>query len=163
MLGTAAQAKEIDQFTDRWAVLRYYAGGYRSIPNAPGPKQVDAVLDARMNWLLDRLGDRLRETPPHSLDERDELVRRTFMHPLLPELVTPYEEWATAEAQIPLYWVRDKGIYGHAVDFDDMRMAWYIELSPTIQVSGVLMGLDKLGHFLGQGYDYYRHYRRLIA
>ena len=42
----------------------------------------------------------------------------------------------------PLLGRRDKGIYGNAVDYDDMRMAWYIELSPIVMVAGVLIGID---------------------
>jgi hypothetical protein len=160
-VSSSVLAKEIDQFTDRLAVLRYYAGGYREIPGAPGPGQVDSVLDARMNQLLDRLLVRLRESNDRSVQARDELVREVFQDPYLPELVTPYEAWVESDAQVPLYRVRDKGIYGHAVDFDDMRMAWYIGLSPTIQVASVLIGLDKLGHFIAQGFQYYGWYRQL--
>jgi hypothetical protein len=158
-----AQAKEVDQFTDRWAVLRYYAGGYRKISGAPSPGQVDRVLDMRMNQLLDQLSDRLRDKPPSSLAARDERVREVFQHPYLPELITPYEEWVESEARVPLYKVRDKGIYGNAVNYDDMRMVWYISLSSMIQIDHVLIGTDKLGHFLAQGFQYYQHYRELSS
>jgi hypothetical protein len=160
-VSSLAWAKEIDQFTDRLAVLRYYAGGYREIPGAPGPAEVDRVLDGQMNELLDRLTARLRQRGAESVDARDQLVREVFQHRYLPELVTPYEGWVENEAKVPLYRVRDKGIYGNLVDFDDMRMAWYIELSPTIQVDGVLIGVDKLGHFIAQGFEYYLNYRGL--
>jgi hypothetical protein len=156
-----AHAKELDQFTDRLSVLRYFAGGYRAISGAPGPQEVDHVLDARMDQLLDRLATRLRATAAVSFEARDQLVREAFQHRWLPELVTPYEEWIESEARVPLYRVRDKGIYGNAVDFDDMRMAWYMYLSGTLQVAGVVMGTDKLGHFLGQGFQYYERYTRL--
>jgi hypothetical protein len=156
-----AHAKELDQFTDRLSVLHYFAGGYREIVGAPGPQEVDRVLDARMDQLLDRLVVRLRETGADSFEAREQLMREVFQHRYLPELVTPYEEWIESEARVPLYRVRDKGIYGNAVDFDDMRMAWYMYLSGTLQVAGVLMGTDKLGHFLGQGFQYYERYTRL--
>jgi hypothetical protein len=156
-----AYAKEIDQFTDRLSVLHYFAGGYRAFPNALGPEQVDGVLDARMNLLLDRLVTKLRATAADSVGARDQRVREVFQHRYLPELITPYEAWVESESHVPLYRVRDKGIYGNAVDFDDMRMAWYIDLSGTLQVAGVLMGVDKLGHFLGQGFQYYGRYQQL--
>ncbi|MEY4580317.1 MAG: hypothetical protein RL701_5020 [Pseudomonadota bacterium] len=156
-----AAAKELDQFTDRLRVLAYYAGDYRAIPGAPSPAQVDAVLDARMNELLDELLGDLNDSAPDSVEERDAFVRRVFQHRYLPELITPYEEWVKHEAPVPLYKVRDKGIYGHAVDYDDMRMTWYIELSPIIQVGGVAMGIDKLGHYLAQGFQYYEYYQQL--
>ncbi len=157
-----ASAKELDQFTDRLLVLRYYGGGYRAIAGAPGPARVDAVLDARMDELLDELERELNHgDPSDTRADRDRIVRRVFQHRFLPELVTPYEEWVKHEAHVPLYKVRDKGIFGAAVDYDDVRMTWYIELSPIIQTAGVLIGLDKLGHFLAQGFQYYEHYRSL--
>lgn len=152
-----AHAKELDQFTDRLVVLAYYSGGYRAIEGAPGPAQTDEILDRRMNELMSDLERELRESTPQTPRERDELVRAAFQHPLLPELVTPYEEWVKHEAPVPLYKIRDKGIYGYAVDYDDMRMSWYIELSPILQVAGVTIGIDKLGHFLAQGFQYYEH------
>lgn len=161
LFSSRSQAKELDQFTDRLTVLAYYAGDYRQIVDAPAPAQVDAILDTRMNALLDELVMQLRADPPADHHERDERVRKTFQHPLLAELITPYEEWAKHEAPVPLYKVRDKGIYGHDVDYDDMRITWYIELSPIIQVAGVTMGLDKLGHYLAQGFQYYEHWQQL--
>ena len=160
---SAAFAKELDQFTDRLLVLEYYAGGYRKIPGAAGPERVDAILDARMNELLDVLERAIRRDPPHTAADRDDLVRTAFQHRYLPELVTPYEEWVKRAALVPLYKVRDKGIFGHAVDYDDMRLTWYIELSPIVRAGGVLMGIDKLGHFLAQGFQYYERYRELSA
>lgn len=156
-----AHAKELDQFSDRQRVLEYYAGGYKHISGAPSPSRVDGVLDDRMNELLDDLAGRLAQDASADAEGRDKHVRSVFQHPLLAELVTPYEEWAKHEAPLPLYRVRDKGIYGHDVSYDDMRMTWYIELSPIVQVSGVLIGLDKLGHFLAQGFDYYLYFKSL--
>jgi hypothetical protein len=161
LVSARASAKELDQFTDRLRVLAYYAGGYRNVPGAPSPAQVDAILDRRMNWLLDKLVLNLQREKPNTVAERDELARGAFQHGYLAELITPYEEWAKHEAPVPLYKVRDKGIYGHAVDYDDMRLTWYIELSPIIQVSGVTMGLDKLGHYLAQGFQYYEYFKQL--
>jgi len=157
LASSSVWAKELDQFTDRLLELHYYAGGYRKLAGAPGPQQVDAVLDARMNMLLDRLQLRLRESPPRTAADRSRLLSEVFQHRFLPALVTPYEQWVKTEAPVPLYRVRDKGIFGHAVDYDDMRLAWYIELSPILRVGGVLMGIDKLGHFLAQGFQYYQH------
>jgi hypothetical protein len=156
-----AAAKELDQFTDRLRVLEYYAGGYRSIVGAPSPERVDGILDDKMNKLLDDLAARLAQDT--SADEAGRIAhaRKVFQHPLLAELVTPYEEWAKHTPELPLYRVRDKGIYGNAVNYDDMRMTWYIELSPIIQVNGTLIGLDKLGHFLAQGFQYFEYYNSL--
>lgn len=161
-LPVTAHAKELDAFTDRDAVLAYYGGGYRRIESAPGPAQVDAVLDRQMNLLLRELEQQLRKEPPANMQARDAMVRSAFQHRLLPELVTPYEEWVKRESGVPLYRARDKGIYGNAVDYDDMKMAWYIELSPVLMVSGVLIGIDKLGHYLAQGFQYYEQYQHSL-
>jgi hypothetical protein len=158
---TRAYAKELDQFTDRTRVLEYYAGGYKQISGAPSPSRVDAALDDKMNGLLDELAARLAQDTSADAAGRVKHVRAVFQHALLAELITPYEEWAKHAPELPLYRVRDKGIYGHAVDYDDMRMTWYIELSPILQVSGVLIGLDKLGHFLAQGFQYWEYYQTL--
>lgn len=158
-----ASAKELDQFTDRLSVLQYYAGGYRDIPGAPGPKQVDSVLDGKMNALLDELAESLAKRAAPSVEDRDALVRDVFQHRFFAELINPYEEWVKHEAPVPLYRVVNKGIYGRTIDYDDMRMTWYIEASPIIQVAGVLIGLDKLGHFIAQGWQYYGYSRRLPA
>jgi hypothetical protein len=160
-ISRVAAAKEVDQLTDRVAVLNYYAGGYRQIAGALGPEQVAAALDAEMNRLLDQLRDRLNEDPPLEEAQRNELVRKTFQHRYVPELITPYEEWVDYESRLPLYIVRDKGIYGHAIHYDDMRMIWYIDLSPVIMAGGVLIGTDKLGHFLAQGFQYFERYQQL--
>jgi hypothetical protein len=154
----AALAKEPDQFTDRADIVRYYAGGYRQIPGAPGPSQIDALLDARMNLLLRDLERKLRSDPPRDGAERHARLRAAFQHRFVPELVTPYEEWIKRASGVPMYQIRDKGVYGHAVDYDDMRMAWYIELSPISMLAGVLIGIDKLGHFLAQGFQYFEKY-----
>ncbi|HET8939401.1 MAG TPA: hypothetical protein VFN67_38410 [Polyangiales bacterium] len=163
VLGDArgARAKELDQFTDRLRVLEYYAGGYRAISGAPSPARVDGILDDKMNALLDELAVLLAEDKNADDARRLRHVRAVFQHPLLAELITPFEEWAKHEPRLPLYRVRDKGIYGHAVNYDDMRMTWYIELSPILQVNGVLIGLDKLGHFLAQGFQYVEYFRSL--
>jgi hypothetical protein len=155
-----AAAKEVDQLTDRVDVLDYYAGGYRQIAAALGPEQVEAALDAEMNRLLDELHERLEARPPRNEAQRHELVRKTFQHRYLPELITPYEEWVDYDSRLPLYIVRDKGIYGHGVHYDDLRMTWYIDLSPVIMAGGVLIGTDKLGHFLAQGFQYFERYQR---
>lgn len=163
LVPSVVRAKELDQFSDRRLVLDYYAGGYEHIPGAPGPREVDRVLDDKLNALLDSLALLLLQHPTSTQAQRDELVRDVFQHPLLPELVTPYEEWVKNDAPVPLYKVANKGIYGHTVDYDDMRMTWYIEASPIIQVSGVLIGLDKLGHFIAQGFEYYTYNQSLPA
>lgn len=158
---SSARAKELDQFSDRRWQLAYYVGGYRALEGAPGPAQIDGTLDAEMNRLLRELEEELNDAEPEDELDRVRCIQRIFQHPLLAELVTPYEEWLRLKAPVPLYRVRDKGIWGHGVDYDDMRLSWYIEASPILQLAGVMIGVDKPGHFLAQGFQYYRRYRGL--
>ncbi|RMG42956.1 MAG: hypothetical protein D6718_13130 [Acidobacteria bacterium] len=51
----------------------------------------------------------------------------------------------------------DASIYGERGPID---IGMSIPPSPTIQVAGVLMGTDKLGHFVSSGWRYYERYRR---
>jgi hypothetical protein len=74
------------------------------------------------------------------------------------------------EAQVEL-WIREAPIqadhpWSFAVSYDDSifgtaalaRPLLIIGLSPTIRVFGVHMGIDKVGHFFQQGYEYYEQY-----
>jgi hypothetical protein len=160
-VSATALAKELDQFSDRRWQLAYYAGGYRALKDAPGPAQIDRTLDAEMNRLLRELEEELNDAEPETELERVRCIQRVFQHPLLAELLTPYEEWLRLEAEVPLYRVRAKGIWGYAVDYDDLRLSWYIEASPVLQAAGVMLGIDKPGHFLAQGFQYYTRYRGL--
>lgn len=45
--------------------------------------------------------------------------------------------------------------------FSPFPFGFYLN-APTANLYGVLVGLDKVGHFFQQGYDYYRIYRRAL-
>lgn len=49
-----------------------------------------------------------------------------------------------------------RGVYGNSIFTKPLLL---VDLSPTVNVHGSYMGLDKLGHLFQQGYDYYRRYR----
>lgn len=46
-----------------------------------------------------------------------------------------------------------RGVYKTS-DYSEMGIGSWFPLFPTIKISGVLLGLDKLGHFFSQGWDY---------
>ncbi|MGE5609371.1 MAG: hypothetical protein ACM359_08960 [Bacillota bacterium] len=52
----------------------------------------------------------------------------------------------------------DQTIYGTLA-----RPLIMVMLSPTINLYGIYLGTDKLGHFFEQGYEYYEVYRRELA
>ena len=50
-----------------------------------------------------------------------------------------------------------RGVYGDSVFSKPLLL---VDLSPTINVHGSYVGLDKLGHLFQQGYEYHREFRR---
>ena len=150
---TAAGAREVDQFTDRLFQLEHLT-------------DASAVIDARVNALLGRLAAELEARQPSSQHERDEIVEDVLQGShveMIAQLRSPLEEWLREVAPVDLFWVAHRGIYGGDIDYDDMGLAWYIDNAPVIRVGPLLVGLDKLGHFLGQGWFYDREYRALRA
>jgi hypothetical protein len=113
------------------------------------------VLDSEMTRLLRVLESRLNDAGARTADERRSHVRAVFQHPFAPDLITPLEEWLANDEPVPVYVAEHRGIFGRDVDFDDLRLAWWVELAPTIYLDRVLMGADKPGHFLGQGFQYF--------
>lgn len=141
----AAQAREVDQFTDRPFQLQ-------QLHDASG------IIDGEFNAILTRLVEDLNAQRPRSAQEVDRLVHDAFQGSRIDyvsQLVTPFESWLRDEAPIELFAVEGGGIYGGSVDYDDMRMGWYIKPAPVIRVGPLLIGIDKVGHFLSQGWFYY--------
>ena len=97
-------------------------------------------------------------------DRADELISADYiadrlsddLSPGLPECVI--EQWAVQNSAHPDYQfaVRpSESIYGNFFQ----RPITLQELSPTINMFGVYIGTDKIGHFFQQGHEYYRIYR----
>lgn len=74
--------------------------------------------------------------------------------------VDKLERWAMNSPEVDkLSTPRRKSIYsGHPIWAT--RVAGFFGVGPTIRVNDVLIGSDKLGHFLSQGRKYYRRYLR---
>ena len=74
--------------------------------------------------------------------------------------VDKLERWAMKSPDVErLSTPRKESIYsGHP--FWATRVAGLFGVGPTIKVNGVLIGSDKLGHFLSQGRKFYRRYLR---
>ena len=152
-MARTAHAREVDQFTDRLFQLDHLS-------------DASAVVDARMNALLSRIAAELEAQQPRTRGERDEIVEQVLQGShieLIAQLRSPLEEWLREVAPVDLFWVAQRGIYGGDVDYDDMGLAWYINNAPVIRIGPLLVGLDKLGHFLGQGWFYAREYEALRA
>lgn len=148
---SAADAREVDQFTDRLFELAQLS-------------DATPAIDARMTELVAQLAAELEARQPTSRRQRDEIVEDVLQGShveLIAQLRSPLEEWLRETAAVDLFWVTRRGIYGGDVDYDDMGLAWYIDNAPVIRVGPRLVGLDKLGHFLGQGWFYEREYEGL--
>jgi len=74
--------------------------------------------------------------------------------------VDKLERWAMKSDQVDrLETSRRDSIYsGHPIWAT--RVAAFFGVGPTIKVNGVLIGSDKLGHFLSQGRKFWRRYQR---
>lgn len=148
VFGLSLQAKEIDQFSDRIFQLKNLTDS-------------SAEIDREVNRKLKEIETRLNKTANLTDKKRDAILHSVFQGNVLGEFKTPFEYWLRDEANISLYWVSHRGIYGHAVDYDDMGLAWYVEIAPILRLGSHLIGIDKFGHFFGQGWYYYGTYERL--
>jgi hypothetical protein len=150
-ISTASSAREVDQFTDRLFQLEHLA-------------DATPVLDARVDAMLQQLVVRLDTVRPTSRAGRDKIVYDMFQggsNEVLSQLRTPYEDWATHDADVERFHVDHRGVYGASVNFDDMGLGWYIDIAPVIRMGRRLIGVDKLGHFFGQGWFYYHRYQEI--
>jgi len=148
-----AKGEEMDQFSDRlFMVQKLVEQENRS----------HEVLDRRMNVLLQEVLRRLNKKPA-SENQRNQMLVDVFQHwyPGFRNLITPYANWIVVNSPIAVFYPsHKKGIYGVDVDYDDMLMAWYVKLAPIISINGILQATDKVGHFIGQGWSYFMHYKK---
>jgi hypothetical protein len=152
-LSPTADAREVDQFTDRMFQLDHLT-------------DAAAVVDARMNALLAEIATELEARHPSSRQQRDDVVEAVLQGShveLIAQLRSPLEAWLREVASVDLFYAARRGIYGGDVDYDDMGLAWYIDNAPVIRIGPLVIGIDKLGHFLGQGWFYHREYEALRA
>lgn len=152
-LSRNANAREVDQFTDRLFQLQHLA-------------DASAAIDREINAILVGLVHELNRRKPETRADQDPLARAAFQSSridYIAQIVTPFESWLRDDAIVDLFWVNHRGIYGGSVDYDDMKMGWYIEPAPVVRVGAVLVGIDKIGHFLSQGWFYYEKERAIRA
>jgi len=70
------------------------------------------------------------------------------------------ERWAVRNEAIDKFHPRRRGSIYSGLPPWATRAAFFFGVGPTIQVDGVLMGTDKLGHFVSQGWKYHKRYLR---
>jgi hypothetical protein len=150
----AAHAFETDQFTNRLEMLRELTDSRDAL---------NALMNAKIKKAVDEWNPRWGEN--HAL-----FAKKVRGIPF------PVNIWVGVEMDSELSPLIDrrlpsaKNIYSKA-DIEGRRLGigeqilpnveghrrlnWLVRLSSTIKIAGVLLGTDKLGHFLSEGYDAY--------
>jgi len=149
------KAHETDQFT---------------VPNQPladiGPEVTQEVI-RRIQKIMDELNTDMNANPVRSADDArlnpETLAKRLQISFGTNPFQTEFEGWILKnrfEAQPAHFYVKynDSVFSGCAVARPLMALA----LSPTININGVYLGLDKMGHFVQQGHQYYERYMNVI-
>ena len=163
-LSPAIKALETDQFTTPPRPLEDFGPALRAHLVTRIARTIDAANAERQKLLRDAdnaplgvmrklLTDRANEVLTY-----DYIAERLYddIAPGLPECVI--EQWTvqeTARAGYQFAIKPDDSVYGNFFQ----RPLTLQELSPTINVYGVYIGTDKIGHFFQQGFEYYRGFR----
>lgn len=135
--GTPAQAKECDNFSDR---------------DRPIEDSLDA-LDLYTNSLISSALARANNDSDTGCDRRE--LYKALKAKLGRTPIGVIEEWAAKSPDIER--LRDDPNATNVYDgISHLRYPLMVfGIAPTIKVNGVIMGADKLGHFMAEGYDTY--------
>ncbi len=119
-------------------------------------KDSSAAIDEQFNQRLLLILKDLNEEPTLEDEDKWNIVESKFQASVGAMLFSPLESWLETNAS--RYMVANGGIYGGTIDYDDMFLGWYAPLSPVIKIATLLVGTDKIGHFVAQGWDYFKLY-----
>jgi hypothetical protein len=123
-----------------------------------------AVVNARINLEIRRS---LADLEPHGGSATCDDVVLAVRHRLEFEIFQPLELWALQSPLVDRYPARGDqeerflhdSIYRRSRAYD---IAFWMPLSPTIEVGGVRIGTDKLAHFASSGWRYRNAYLRRL-
>ena len=141
--------KETDQFTDRFENMQML-------------KDSTPILDKWFNQRL--LAAQKKFKPQMTEGEKFEIVQKQYVGQMSPAFQTPIYSWMELSInrfKIAEYKPKNRGIY-QDTNLKDVGWVGVLGITPTIKVNSVLIGKDKLGHFICQGLQYYREYVRQI-
>lgn len=141
-LSTPTWAKETDNLTDRHKHL----------------EDSTEILDQEMNRRLQELQTEANKKKIPCDDPRS---LRILFHELNGSrfFIGSLETWAEESPKIPK---RSLGAAGSVYE-GALENGWIfnrLSLASTVKVNGELIGTDKLGHFIDQGFEFYTPYRR---
>ncbi len=117
----------------------------------------DAVdlLNERVNEELARIAADWRRSADRGRFARQVYVRLGGRH-----WVDRLERWAIRNPAVDKTSLRRRQSVYRGLPIWATRMAFVFGVGPTIRVHGVLLGTDKIGHFLSQGWKYHRRHLR---
>ncbi len=141
-LSPSTWAKETDNLTDRHKHL----------------EDSTEILDQEMNRRLQELQT---EANKQKISCNDPRSLRILFHDLNGSrfFIGSLETWAEESSQVPK---RSLGAAGSVYE-GALENGWIfnrLSLASTVKVNGELIGTDKLGHFIDQGFEFYTPYRR---
>lgn len=142
MLSSSLFAKETDNLTGRYKRL----------------EDSTEIMDKEMNKRLQALAEKA-SSKKISCDDSKSV--RILFHEMNPpkNMIGDLETWAEENAKIS----KRKATPESSVYAGVLSNGWLfnkIDLASTVKVNGQLIGTDKFGHFLDQGYTLYTTYRR---
>ncbi len=117
----------------------------------------DAVelLNHRVNQALETIAGEWRGPA-----DRGRFARRVYSRLGGRHWVDRLERWAIRSPEVEkVSMARRKSVYS-GLPFWARRANFFFGVGPTIRVNGVLVGTDKLGHFISQGWKYHRRHLR---
>lgn len=93
-------------------------------------------------------------------ENRAKFAKRVFYTLGGNHYIDKYERWARRNPEIETLWMpRSESIY-RGGPFWATRVVFFFGLGPVIRLNDQLVGTDKIGHFLSQGWKYYKRHLR---
>ena len=139
LAGGQAPAHETDQYSIRGVEL----------------EDSTELLNRQFNHMLGEIADGWWEG-----ENRAKFAKRVFYTMGGTHYIDKYERWARNNPQVDMLWMpRDESIY-RGGPFWSTRVVFFFGLGPVLRINGQLVGSDKIGHFLSQGWKYHKRYLR---
>jgi hypothetical protein len=132
-------AYETDQYTDRQVEI----------------DDATEVLNREMNAALAEIAERWDKG-----EKPDRFATAIYKEIGGRHWVDKLERWAIRSEEVDkIDQPKQKSIYGD-IPFWSTRVVFVVGLGPTLRLNETLVGTDKIGHFISQGWKYYKRHRR---
>jgi hypothetical protein len=132
-------AYETDQYTDRQVEI----------------DDATEVLNREMNAALAEIAERWDKG-----EKPDRFATAIYKEIGGRHWVDKLERWAIRSEEVDkIDQPKQESIYGD-IPFWSTRVVFVVGLGPTLRLNETLVGTDKIGHFISQGWKYYKRHRR---